>query len=41
MYYLHISVFDFDNNDARDNEWLYSRLIKQKNDEQEAIKGKK
>jgi hypothetical protein len=41
MYYLHISVTDFDNNDSRDNEWLYSRLVKQKKDEQDAMKGSK
>jgi hypothetical protein len=40
MYYLHISVADFDSNDSKDNEWLYSRLVKQKKDEQEAIKVK-
>ena len=38
MYYLHITITDFDNNDMRDNEWLHSRLIKQKLDEDEARK---
>lgn len=38
MYYLHISIADFDANDMRDNEWLHSRLIKQKLDEEEARK---
>ena len=38
MYYAHMSVLDFDNNDMRDNEWLHSRLIKQKQDEEEARK---
>jgi hypothetical protein len=41
MYYLNITIADFDNNDIRDNEWLYSRLAKQKKDEQEAMKDKK
>ena len=33
MYYLHMSITDFDNNDIKDNEWLHTRLIKQKEDE--------
>lgn len=42
MYYLHMPVSDFDENDMADNEWLHSRLIKQKKDEEEAMKkGKK
>ena len=40
MYYLHMSVVDFDENDMRDNEWLHSRLIKQKRDEEESKKKK-
>ena len=36
MYYLHMSIADFNENDARDNEWLHSRLVKQKNEEIEA-----
>jgi hypothetical protein len=38
MYYLHMTVADFDDNDMRDNEWLHSRLVKQRKDEQEALK---
>ena len=42
MYYLYMSVSDFDESDMRDNEWLHSRLVKQKKDEEEANKkGKK
>ena len=41
MYYLYMSVSDFDESDMRDNEWLHSRLVKQKKDEEEAKKGKK
>jgi len=40
MYYLHMSIADFDSNDMRDNEWLHSRLAKQKKDEEELKKGK-
>lgn len=28
-----MSMEDFNNNDMRSNDWLYSRLIKQKTDE--------
>ena len=38
MYHLNMSVVDFDNNDTKDNTWLHSRLVKQKEDE---IKAKK
>ena len=38
MYYLHMPISDFDNNDMRDNEWLYSRLVKQRKDEEETKK---
>lgn len=40
MYYLHMSTVDFDENDMRDNEWLHSRLVKQRKDEEELKKGK-
>lgn len=36
MYYLRMSVQDYDNNDIRDNKWLHSRLILQKKKEKEA-----
>jgi hypothetical protein len=36
LYHLHMSISDFDNNDAKDNDWLFSRLCKIKNDEIEA-----
>ena len=39
LYYLHLTISDFDENDAKDNDWLYSRLIKIKNDEIAARKG--
>jgi len=38
MYHLHMGIADFDANDMRDNEWLHSRLLKQKQDEEEARK---
>jgi len=41
MYYVHMTVADFNENDMRDNEWLHSRLVKQKKDEEEARKGNK
>jgi hypothetical protein len=34
-----MSISDFDSNDAKDNEWYFSRLCKQKNDEIESRKG--
>jgi len=34
-----MSISDFDSNDAKDNEYLYNRLVKQKNDEIENRKG--
>ena len=40
LYHLHMSITDFDNNDAKDNEWFNSRLIKQKEDEIEAKRKK-
>ena len=33
LYHLHLSISDFDTNDIKDNEWLNSRVIKQKADE--------
>ena len=41
QYYLHMTVNDYDDNDVRDNDWLYSRLVQQKKDEIEAAKGNK
>jgi hypothetical protein len=38
QYYLHMSVKDFDENEARDNRWIHGRLVKQKQDENEARK---
>jgi len=38
MYYLRMSISDFDNQDVSDLEWLYSRLIKQKKNEIEEKK---
>ena len=39
LYYLHMSITDFDNNDAKDNDWILSKLISEKNKEIEARKG--
>jgi len=36
LYYLKMSVSDFDNMDIRDIDWMYSRLNKQKEDEKKA-----
>lgn len=36
MYYLHISITDFDRNDIKDNYWLHSKLCEQKRKELEA-----
>ena len=38
MYYLRMSVSDYDENDSRDNSWIHSRLRKQKQEEMEAKK---
>jgi len=38
MYYLRMSIVDYECNDARDNTWLHSRLRKQKEDEIKARK---
>ncbi len=38
MYYLHMSISDFDHNDAKDNDWLHGRLIEKKRQEIEANK---
>lgn len=38
MYYLHMTIADFDNNDSKDNMWLHARLIQQKNEEIKAQK---
>ena len=34
-----MTIADFDENDAKDNDWFLSRLIKQRNDEIAARKG--
>jgi hypothetical protein len=31
-----MSISDFDNNDAKDNDWLFSKLISERNKEIEA-----
>jgi hypothetical protein len=33
MYHLHMSIRDFNENDTTENNWLFSRLIKEKEDE--------
>jgi hypothetical protein len=33
IYYLNMTILDYDNNDILDNSWLHSRLVKQKKDE--------
>jgi hypothetical protein len=33
LYYLNMTIQDYDNNDVRDNNWLHSRLILQKKEE--------
>ena len=38
MYYLHMSINDYENNDTKDNAWLHSRLHQQKEDEIKARK---
>ena len=38
LYYLKMSVADFDNMDLRDIDWMYSRLCKQLDDEDKARK---
>ena len=35
LYYLHLSISDFDNTDLKDLDWMYNRLVKQKRDEKE------
>jgi hypothetical protein len=36
LYYLNMTIQDYDNNDARDNDWIHSRLILQKREELKA-----
>ena len=36
LYHLHMSISDFEANDIHDNEWLNSRIAKQKEDEIDA-----
>ena len=38
QYHLHMSVEDYNNNDIRDNNWIHSRLVRQKQDENEQRK---
>lgn len=38
MYYLNMSISDFDSQDTADLNWLHGRLVKQKKDEIEAKK---
>lgn len=38
MYYLNMTIADYDNNDVRDNSWLHSRLVLQKRNELKARK---
>ena len=38
LYHLKMSIHDFNTMDIRDIDWMYSRLIKQINDENEARK---
>lgn len=33
LYYLHMGVKDFEESDLREIDWLYGRLVKQKQDE--------
>jgi len=33
LYYLNMTIQDYDNNDARDNDWIHNRLILQKREE--------
>ena len=38
QYHLHMSVTDYNDNDMKDNNWIHSRLCKQKQDENELRK---
>jgi len=38
LYYLNMTIHDYDNNDVRDNNWIHSRLVLQKKEEQKARK---
>jgi len=38
LYYLNMTIQDYDNNDARDNNWIHSRLVLQKKNENKARK---
>lgn len=38
LYYLNMTILDYDNNDIRDNNWIHSRLVLQKKEEMKARK---
>jgi len=38
LYYLSMTIQDYDNNDVRDNNWIHSRLVLQKKEEMKARK---
>ena len=38
LYYLHMSISDYNHNDIRDNEWIYGRFVQQRKEEIEAKK---
>jgi hypothetical protein len=38
LYYLNMTIQDYDNNDVRDNNWIHSRLVLQKKEEMRAHK---
>lgn len=38
LYYLNMTIQDYDNNDVRDNNWIHSRLVQQKRNEMKARK---
>lgn len=38
LYYLSMTISDYDDNDARDNAWIHSRLVLQKKNEMKAKK---
>jgi len=38
LYYLSMTIEDYDNNDIRDNSWIHSRLVLQKKNEAKARK---
>ena len=38
LYYLSMTIEDYDNNDVKDNNWIHSRLVLQKKNEAKARK---